>query len=76
MDLHESSDSQRIEVLPMAVSARNQIHGMDEDWTGKTSTATRRKLQNRLNQRALSEYPSKYYSSGLKLIRVQESGET
>jgi hypothetical protein len=39
-----------IEVHPML--DRPELHGRDEDWTGKTSTTMRRKLQNRLNQRA------------------------
>ncbi|KAH7312941.1 hypothetical protein BKA65DRAFT_516958, partial [Rhexocercosporidium sp. MPI-PUGE-AT-0058] len=40
----------KIEILPMA--QRSEVQDWDEDWTGKTSTALRRKLQNRLNQRA------------------------
>ena len=51
----ESTDSASIEVLPMPVAARSEIRGMDEDWTGMTSSAMRRKLQNRLNQRASSK---------------------
>ncbi|RAL64316.1 hypothetical protein DID88_002207 [Monilinia fructigena] len=40
----------RIEVLPMPQRSQVQNHG--EDWTGTSSTTMRRKLQNRLNQRA------------------------
>ena len=39
-----------VEFLPM--SHRLEIRDGNEDWTGKTSSALRRKLQNRLNQRA------------------------
>lgn len=35
---------------------RREIRAADEDWTGTTSGARRRKLQNRLNQRAYGEY--------------------
>ncbi|KAG4435612.1 hypothetical protein IFR05_008921 [Cadophora sp. M221] len=34
------------------MAQRSEAQDRDEDWTGKTSTALRRKLQNRLNQRA------------------------
>ncbi|KAF7957075.1 hypothetical protein EAE96_004395 [Botrytis aclada] len=40
----------RIEILPM--KQRSQIQNLEEDWTGTSSTVMRRKLQNRLNQRA------------------------
>ncbi len=40
----------KIEVTPMI--QRFEIKDQAEDWTGKTNTALRRKLQNRLNQRA------------------------
>ncbi|ESZ99118.1 hypothetical protein SBOR_0528 [Sclerotinia borealis F-4128] len=39
-----------IEILPMPQRSHVQNHG--EDWTGTNSTVMRRKLQNRLNQRA------------------------
>ncbi|KAG4024975.1 hypothetical protein MFRU_076g00220 [Monilinia fructicola] len=39
-----------IEILPMPQRSQAQNHG--EDWTGTSSPAMRRKLQNRLNQRA------------------------
>lgn len=34
---------------------RREIRTASEDWTGKTSSAERRRLQNRLNQRAYGE---------------------
>ncbi|KAH8781904.1 hypothetical protein BGZ57DRAFT_926281 [Hyaloscypha finlandica] len=39
-----------IEILPMC--QRLEIRDEEEDWTGKSSTSERRKLRNRLNQRA------------------------
>ncbi|PVH81081.1 hypothetical protein DL98DRAFT_571439 [Cadophora sp. DSE1049] len=45
-----SSIPGKIELQRMA--QRSEVKDQDEDWTGKTSTALRRKLQNRLNQRA------------------------
>lgn len=45
-----------IEVVPMA--QRSEAFDSVEDWTGITSTAVRRKLQNRLNQRASSKFAS------------------
>lgn len=42
-----------IELLPQLT----EIQTAEEDWTGKTSQSERRKLQNRLNQRARSEFP-------------------
>ncbi|KAI9645578.1 hypothetical protein NHQ30_006320 [Ciborinia camelliae] len=43
-------ETPRIEIQPMPQRSHVQNHG--EDWTGTNSTDTRRKLQNRLNQRA------------------------
>jgi len=34
------------------MTQRSEVKDQEEDWTGKNSTALRRKLQNRLNQRA------------------------
>jgi hypothetical protein len=34
---------------------QREVRAPDEDWTGVTSAAERRKLQNRLNNRAWSE---------------------
>jgi hypothetical protein len=44
-----------VEVLPMPQIL--EIRDGKEDWTGKTSAVLRRKLQNRLNQRAARTYP-------------------
>lgn len=55
MSLHKFANPAGIVVRPMLDSP--EIHARAEDWTGVTSTAMRRKLQNRLNQRA-SETPS------------------
>lgn len=45
---------------PLAVVAampqQLQVKSSRDDWTGVTSTARRRKLQNRLNQRAYSKH--------------------
>ncbi|KAM5366405.1 hypothetical protein ACJZ2D_010515 [Fusarium nematophilum] len=38
------------------MAQRREIRTADEDWTGTTSSARRRKLQNRLNQRAYGKY--------------------
>ena len=43
-----------IELVPM--TQRLNIKNRKEDWTGKSDTALRRKLQNRLNQRASRSY--------------------
>lgn len=37
------------------MTQRREIRTASEDWTGKTSSAERRRLQNRLNQRAYGE---------------------
>lgn len=47
---------------PLALQAMPQqhhIHSQDDDWTGVTSTSERRKLQNRLNQRAYRQRKNK-----------------
>lgn len=41
-------------------SQRLVLRDSKEDWTGITNPAARRKLQNRLNQRARSRYRSPY----------------
>lgn len=43
-----SSSMVVVETMPQLLNAHNPT----EDWTGVTSAAVRRKLQNRLNQRA------------------------
>jgi hypothetical protein len=47
-----------IEILPMC--QRLEIKDGKEDWTGKSSTSERRKLQNRLNQRAYRMHDCEY----------------
>lgn len=39
-------------VLLQPMQQRSEVRNTTDDWTGVTSTAQRRKLQNRLNQRA------------------------
>lgn len=41
-----------METMPQSLELRDA----EDDWTGVTSTAKRRKLQNRLNQRARSKW--------------------
>jgi hypothetical protein len=57
-----------IEVQPM--SQRSEIRNLKEDWTGKTSTAERRKLQNRLNKRASSGFPGSLSLSCMHLTNL------
>jgi hypothetical protein len=35
-----------------------EVRGPEDDWTGITNAAERRKLQNRLHQRTYSRYPN------------------
>jgi hypothetical protein len=42
-----------IEVVPMPLNS--EARGREDDWTGCSDQARRRKLQNRLNQRASSK---------------------
>jgi hypothetical protein len=67
-----SNPSAGIEVRPML--ERPELHNKEEDWTGKTSTALRRKLQNRLNQRASEPSPPHIAFPGTLTIR-QNDGE-
>lgn len=56
----------RLDEMPHQTWARNS----DEDWAGIQSRETRRRLQNRLNQRAC-EYDLSYGSVPALLSRVQ-----
>lgn len=44
--------------LPSFLSVRlqSEMHGPDDDWSGTTDPAKRRKIQNRLHQRAWSKH--------------------
>ncbi|KAF7884119.1 uncharacterized protein EAF01_011542 [Botrytis porri] len=62
----------RIEIRPMR--QRLQIQNLEEDWTGTSSTVLRRKLQNRLNQRASRQrrkVDSKRLEAITKVIETQ-----
>jgi hypothetical protein len=40
------------QAIPLArMPQQTEVRMQEDDWTGKTDAATRRKLQNRLNQR-------------------------
>lgn len=59
--LEPEMDSARCNIVPVrsglaAMPQQLQVRCPRDDWTGVTSTAKRRKLQNRLNQRAYSEH--------------------
>jgi len=58
--MEESSERSvvKIEVVPMP--QRIEAKDIKEDWTGKSSTALRRKLQNRLNKRASRKPPLRH----------------
>lgn len=43
-------------VIFEAMPQQPRLLGTEEDWTGITSSTERRKLQNRINQRAYSGY--------------------
>ena len=42
--------------IALELMLHSEVHGFEEEWSGVTSPAARRKLQNRLNQRAYSQY--------------------
>jgi hypothetical protein len=53
----ESSSSPSPPVLLSRMLQQAEVRNPEDDWTGKTNAAERRKLQNRLNQRI---YRKKY----------------
>ena len=41
--------------IALELTLHSEVHGFEEEWSGVTNPAARRKLQNRLNQRAYSQ---------------------
>jgi len=41
--------------IALELMLHSDVHGLEEEWSGVTDPAARRKLQNRLNQRAYSQ---------------------
>lgn len=52
MNIHENTSSEPKAALIRPMLSHLWIHSPDEDWRGITDPATRKKLQNKLNQRA------------------------
>jgi hypothetical protein len=50
------SESIRNGGIALELMLHSEVHGFEEEWSGVTNPAARRKLQNRLNQRAHSQY--------------------
>ncbi|OIW29060.1 hypothetical protein CONLIGDRAFT_633258 [Coniochaeta ligniaria NRRL 30616] len=50
--MDDSSSQQRLRIAVQPMPHQSQVREAGEDWAGVTSTDQRRKLQNRLNQRA------------------------
>jgi hypothetical protein len=50
--IEQSSENQMVKIEVVSMPQRVEAKDIKEDWTGKSSTALRRKLQNRLNKRA------------------------
>lgn len=44
-----------LECVPVELKVHSEIHDLSEEWSGKSDPRERRKLQNRLNQRASSK---------------------
>jgi hypothetical protein len=42
--------------IALELMLHSEVHGLEDEWAGVTNPAARRKLQNRLNQRAYSQY--------------------
>jgi hypothetical protein len=47
-------------LIPVDLKTHAEARGLEEDWSGKTSSRDRRRLQNRLNQRAYRKPPSAF----------------
>jgi uncharacterized lipoprotein YmbA len=60
-----------IELVQM--SQRMNIKDRQEDWTGKSDTALRRKLQNRLNQRASRACISLFSASATRMNSLKNA---
>jgi len=60
-----------IQLLPMRQTAEAKVQS--EDWTGLTGAKERRKLQNRLNQRARSEFLS--VSIQIETLKGNQGGD-
>ncbi|CAM1501298.1 Fc.00g104600.m01.CDS01 [Cosmosporella sp. VM-42] len=67
MDPGAATDDRSILVMPMAQQL--EVRNRGDDWTGVTSTSERRKLQNRLNQRACRRRKQE-----LEAVRLGSSG--
>ncbi|CAG7945376.1 unnamed protein product [Penicillium salamii] len=52
MHIHENTSSEPKAAIIRPMLSHSWIHSPDEDWRGITDPATRKKLQNKLNQRA------------------------
>jgi len=50
---------------------QTEVRGPEDDWTGLTDAAARRKLQNRLNQRIYSKHFCDTTTGCLRLILVK-----
>lgn len=51
----QGTQQQRLPIILSRMPQQIEILGQHEDWTGKSSPAARRKLQNRLHQRSYSK---------------------
>ncbi|ETS79353.1 hypothetical protein PFICI_09206 [Pestalotiopsis fici W106-1] len=56
MEISRDHDSMPSPLPLQAMSQQRYVQSQDDDWTGVTSTSERRRLQNRLNQRAYRKY--------------------
>lgn len=68
-DLVNKGNSIALELL-----LHSEVHGFEEEWAGVTNPAARRKLQNRLNQRAYSQFPKPDWSERTQLIAQLQDG--